>query len=114
MVTDAKIETVEELMPALEIAARESRPFIIVAENIEGQALAALIMNTMRGTLRIAAVKAPRYGEERRSILKDLALSVGAVLISRESGVGLRDIKLTHFGEAKKIEFATCKSSSLE
>ena len=104
MVTDAKIETVEELMPALEIAARESRPFIIVAENIEGQALAALIMNTMRGTLRIAAVKAPRYGEERRSILKDLALSVGAVLISRESGIGLRDIKLTHFGEAKKIE----------
>jgi len=104
MVTDAKIETVEELMPALEIAARESRPFIIVAENIEGQALAALIMNTMRGTLRIAGVKAPRYGEERRSILKDLALSVGATLISRETGIGLRDIKLTHLGEAKKLE----------
>ena len=104
MVTDEKIETVEEMMPALELAARESRPFIIVAENVEGQALAALIMNAMRGTLRIAAVKAPRYGEERRNILKDLALSVGATLISREQGVSLKDIQLTHLGEAKSIE----------
>jgi chaperonin GroEL len=104
LVTDEKIEAVEELMPALEIAAREARPFIIVAENIEGQALAALIMNAMRGTLRVAAIKAPRYGEERRNILKDLALSVGATVVSRESGVRLKEVKLNHFGEAKSIE----------
>ena len=104
MVTDKKIETVEEMMPALEIAARESRPFVIVAENIEGQALAALIMNAMRGTLRVVGIRAPRYGEERRNILKDLALSVGATLVSRESGVNLKDVKLTHMGEAKSIE----------
>lgn len=104
MVTDEKIETVEDMMPALEIAARESRPFVIVAENIEGQALAALIMNAMRGTLRVCGIKAPRYGEERRGILKDLALSLGATLISREVGIRLRDIKLTHLGQAKKLE----------
>ena len=104
LVTDEKIESVQELMPALEIASRENRPFVIVAENIEGQALAALIMNAMRGTMRVAGIKAPRYGEERRNILKDLALSVGATFITRENNLRLRDIKLTHFGKAKTIE----------
>jgi chaperonin GroEL len=104
LVTDEKIESVEDMMPALEIAARESRPFVIVAENIEGQALAALIMNAMRGTLRVVGVKAPRYGEERRNILKDLALSVGATFVTRQNNLRLRDIKLTHFGKAKSFE----------
>jgi len=104
MVTDEKIETVEDMMPALEIASREGRPFVIVAENIEGQALAALIMNAMRGTMRVCGIKAPRYGEERRNILKDLAVSIGATLISRETGIKLRDVKLTHFGEVKRLE----------
>ena len=104
LVTDEKIDSIENMMPALEIAARESRPFVIVAENIEGQALAALIMNAMRGTLRIVAVKAPRYGEERRNILKDLALSVGATFITRQNNLKLRDVKLTHFGKAKTFE----------
>jgi len=104
LVTDAKIESVEEMMPTLELTAREGRPLIIVAENIEGQALAALIMNTMRGTLRVAGLKAPRYGEERRNILKDLALSIGATLITRENDLHLKDIKLNHFGSAKTIE----------
>ena len=104
MVTDEKIENVEDMLPALEIAARESRPFVIVAENIEGQALASLIMNAMRGTMRVCGIKAPNYGEERRNTLKDLAISVGATLISRESGVNLKDVKLTHFGEVKKLE----------
>ena len=104
MVTDEKIESVEEMLPALEIASREGRPFVIVAENIEGQALAALIMNAVRGTMRVVGIKAPRYGEERRNILKDLAISIGATLISREMGVTLKEVKFTHFGEVKKIE----------
>jgi chaperonin GroEL len=104
LVTDEKIDSVDEIMPALEIAAREARPFIIIAENIEGQALAALIMNAMRGTMRVAGIKAPRYGEERRNILKDLALSVGATFITRQNNLRLRDVKLTHFGKAKTIE----------
>lgn len=104
VVTDEKIETVDEMLPMLEIAARESRPFIIVAENIEGQALAALIMNAVRGTMKVAAVKAPRYGEERRSILKDLAISTGATFLSRESGKSLKNVSITDFGTAKSIE----------
>jgi len=104
LVTDAKIEMVDEILPVLEVVAREGRPFLIVAEDIEGQALAALIMNAMRGTMRIAAVKAPRYGEERRNILKDLAISVGATFVSREAGVSLKDIKLSDLGSAKNIE----------
>ena len=104
MVTDEKIDSVEDMLPALEIAAREGRPFIIVAEDIEGQALAALIMNALRGTMRVCGIKAPYYGEERRALLKDLAISIDATLISREMGVKLKEVKLTHFGEVKKIE----------
>lgn len=104
LVTDEKIDSVDDLMPALEIAAREARPFIIIAENIEGQALAALIMNALRGTMRVVGIRAPGYGEERRNILKDLALSVGAAFITRQNNLRLRDVKLTHFGKAKTIE----------
>jgi len=104
LVTDESIETVEDMLPALELAAREKRSLLVVAEEIQGQALAALIMNAVRGTMKVVAVKAPRYGEERRSILKDLAISVGATLISREAGVSLQEVKLEHFGNARRIE----------
>ena len=104
LVTDYKIDSVDQILPILEVVAREGRPFVIIAEDIEGQALAALIMNAMRGTMKIAAVKAPRYGEERRGILKDLATSVGAFFVSRESGVKLKDVKLQQLGIAKSIE----------
>ena len=111
LVTDYKIEAVEQILPILEVVARESRPFVIVAEDIEGQALAALIMNAMRGTMKIAAVKAPRYGEERRGILKDLATSVGAFFVSRESGVKLKDVKLHQLGIAKSIEITKSETT---
>ena len=104
LVTDAKIDTVEQILPALEIVSRDGRPLIIVAEDIEGQALAALIMNTVRGTMKIAAVKAPFYGDRRRNGLQDLALSTGAEFFSRDSAVGLRGIKLEHFGQARSID----------
>ena len=104
MVTDHKISAVEPILPILEMVARESRPLVIVCEDIEGQALAALIMNAMRGTMKIAAVKAPRYGEERRNLMRDLALSVGATFITRESGMKLQEVKLPHLGTAKSIE----------
>tara|TARA_Y100001938_G_scaffold144065_1_gene218007 strand:+ start:188 stop:1759 length:1572 start_codon:yes stop_codon:yes gene_type:complete len=104
LVTDYDIETVDQLLPILEIVARENRPFIIVCENIEGQALAAVIMNAIRGTMKIAAIKAPRYGEERRNILKDLAVSVGAKFVSRNSGLKIEDTRLVHLGTAKTID----------
>ena len=97
-------DLVEDILPTLEIAARDARPLVIVAEEVEGQALAALIMNVTRGTLKVSAVKAPRYGEERRNILKDLCVSVGAEFVSRESGIKLPEIKLKHLGTCKNIE----------
>ena len=103
-VTDYKISQVEPILPLLEMVAREGRPLIIVAEDIEGQALAAMIMNAMRGTLKIAAIKAPYYGEERRYLLDDLAISVGATFITRESGTKLADVKLSDLGMARAIE----------
>ncbi len=104
LVTDNRIDSVEQILPALEIVSRDGRPLIIVAEEIEGQALAALIMNTVRGTMKIAAIKAPFYGDRRRNILADLALSTGAEFISADSSVRLRDIKLAHFGQCRSID----------
>ena len=104
LVTDGHIERIDEMLPVLELVARENRPLVIVAENIEGQALAALIMNAIRGTLRVAAVKAPRYGEERRHILEDLALSMGATYVAQSVGTKLSDVTLAHLGTAQSIE----------
>tara|TARA_R110000824_G_scaffold5670_11_gene26162 strand:+ start:19864 stop:21324 length:1461 start_codon:yes stop_codon:yes gene_type:complete len=104
LITDHKINLVEDIYPTLEIIARDNRPLVIVAEEVEGQALASLIMNTTRGTLKIVAVKAPRYGEDRRNIMKDLCVATGAKLISRASGIKLKDVKLEHLGSCKTIE----------
>tara|TARA_B100001564_G_scaffold243906_1_gene206744 strand:- start:6793 stop:8361 length:1569 start_codon:yes stop_codon:yes gene_type:complete len=103
-ITDSKIEQVNQILPALEIAARENRPFVIIAEEVEGQALAALIMNTMRGSMKVAAVKAPRYGEERRAIMSDLAVSTGAKFFQQSMGHNLSDVSLTDFGKAASVE----------
>jgi len=104
LVTDQEVEHVEDMIPVLEVAARDKRPLVIVAESVEGQALAALIMNAVRGTMRVMAIKAPRYGQERKNLLKDLAVSVGATFISKENGMLLRDVKLTDLGGVKSVE----------
>jgi chaperonin GroEL len=104
LVTDETLDTVEEVLPILEVVARDGRPFVIVAEEIEGQLLAALIINRMRNSMKIAAVKAARYGEERRSILEDLSLVTGATFVSKDSGLRLKDVKLENLGIAKRIE----------
>mgnify|MGYP001198895821 FL=1 len=102
VVTDEKIETIEQILPTLELAARDNRPLLIVAD-MEGQALAAVIANAVRGTMKVVAVKPPRYGEERRNILKDTCSSTGATFITRENGLQLKQVQLTHFGQCKSI-----------
>ena len=103
-VTDYKLDSVQSMVPFLEQVAKYSRPLVLVAEEVEGQALAALIMNTVRGTMNIAAVKAPRYGTERKNILKDLCVSVGATFVSKDTGLKLEDVKLEHLGRCKRVE----------
>jgi chaperonin GroEL len=104
LVCDSVIDNIEELLPILEVAARENKPFIIVSEGVEGQALAALIMNAVRGTMKVAAIKAPRYGMERKNLLSDLAVSVGATFITRENGMLLKEANRSHLGMVKSVE----------
>ena len=111
LVTDHKINAVEEILPVLEMIARESRPLVVVAEEVEGQALAAMIMNAMRGSLKVCAIKAPYYGEERRQTLRDLALATGATFISRESGTKLSDVQMVNLGSAVTIESTKYKTT---
>ena len=102
VVTDEKIETIEQILPTLELASRDNAPLVIVAD-MEGQALAAVIANAVRGTMKVVAVKPPRYGEERRNILKDICSSTGATFITREKGLNLRQMNMTLFGKSKSI-----------
>ena len=104
LVADAKIDKVDQILPILEIVAREQRSLVIVASEIEGQALAALIMNCVRGTMKIVAVKAPRYGEERRGILRDLCLATGASFVTKSGDIKLDNVKLANLGTCEKID----------
>ena len=111
LVTDHRVSAVEEILPVLEMVARENRPLVVVAEEVEGQALAAMIMNAMRGSLKVCAIKAPYYGEERRHTLEDLALSTGATFISRKSGKKLSEVQMFDLGSAHTIESTKYKTT---
>jgi chaperonin GroEL len=114
LITDSKIDQVNDILPALEIAAREGRPFVIIADEIEGQALAALIMNTIRGSMKVAAVKAPSYGEDRRGILSDLATATGAKFFQQSLGHKVTEVSLTDFGQAASIEIAKNRTTVVD
>lgn len=101
LVTDEQIDTVEQVWKSLEFAEKDGRPLLIIANEVEGQALAAMIANAVRGTMKVCAVKSPRYGEERRSILRDLAASIGGTFITREDGLQMKNVQLKHFGRSK-------------
>jgi chaperonin GroEL len=103
LVTDEKVEHIEQVMKVLELAARDNRPLVLISNDIEGQALAAFIANAVRGTMKVCAIKAPKYGEERRNIMKDLCVSTGATFITRENSLTLKDVTLNHFGQCKNI-----------
>ena len=104
LVYDGTISAVEEIFPVLQIVAREGRALTVVAEDVKDQALAALIANVSRGTMKVAAIKAPGYGEERRACLEDLALSVGATFVGPANGVTLANTKLSDLGSCATIE----------